>query len=330
MGYELDIEHGEQKSTFDAEDNDGVGTTPNAIESVATANTSVSASEVSERPPPSARILEKADSSVTPEPPRWRFVREARKTSGYSSHAAGSFVRGKSSQELGAKYIPPEKTHAERIAKADDICELSASDISYSKFEKDQNDVGELSASYLYSEFSKNQHEAGKLSINESSPDSEEIYEGGAFISHDPKDVVQEEKDPRIWNNYHARTKDSKGTNAYEKDKHTTIIESESTPERKYKGVGKLRFCPDDFLDEPFEGEIPKRQHDEVGPSDDITSSHELAHSNQQPSDIHKTKDSGFEDEKEEGSHDDADHSSGDASGGPGVDFCLNGKTPKV
>lgn len=43
-----------------------------------------------------------------PSPPRWRFVNEAKSTRGYSSEAAGKVVDGKSSDELGAKYIAPD------------------------------------------------------------------------------------------------------------------------------------------------------------------------------------------------------------------------------
>ena len=33
-------------------------------------------------------------SSIAPDPPQWRFVRNAKKTEGYSSDYAGSYVRG--------------------------------------------------------------------------------------------------------------------------------------------------------------------------------------------------------------------------------------------
>jgi hypothetical protein len=42
-----------------------------------------------------------------PSPPRWRFVKDAKSTTGYSSLAAGKVVDGKSADELGAKYNPP-------------------------------------------------------------------------------------------------------------------------------------------------------------------------------------------------------------------------------
>jgi len=42
------------------------------------------------------------------EPPRWRFVNSAKKSMGYSSFSAGTYVQGKSAKELVAKYRPPE------------------------------------------------------------------------------------------------------------------------------------------------------------------------------------------------------------------------------
>ncbi|KAL7544749.1 hypothetical protein ACHAWF_008108, partial [Thalassiosira exigua] len=76
-------------------------------------------------PPPPTRPDASSPSSPTPvrtapEPPRWRFVNDAKKSSGYSTRHAGSFVKGKSSEELGAKYVAPDvslyKPKAEQIA----------------------------------------------------------------------------------------------------------------------------------------------------------------------------------------------------------------------
>ena len=33
-------------------------------------------------------------STIAPDPPQWRFVRKAKKTEGYSSYYAGSYVKG--------------------------------------------------------------------------------------------------------------------------------------------------------------------------------------------------------------------------------------------
>ena len=49
----------------------------------------------------------KSPDKLTPAPPRWRFVKEAKSTLGYSSTHAGVFVRGKSSLQLGATYNAP-------------------------------------------------------------------------------------------------------------------------------------------------------------------------------------------------------------------------------
>jgi len=45
---------------------------------------------------------------LSAEPPRWRFVADAKKTSGYSTLAAGQYIAGKSSEELAAKYVAPD------------------------------------------------------------------------------------------------------------------------------------------------------------------------------------------------------------------------------
>ncbi|KAL3826917.1 hypothetical protein ACHAXA_005997 [Cyclostephanos tholiformis] len=55
-------------------------------------------------PPPPADAIQ----PLSPEPPRWRFINEAKKSHGYSSMHAGSYVGGKSSDELGARYSAPD------------------------------------------------------------------------------------------------------------------------------------------------------------------------------------------------------------------------------
>ena len=43
--------------------------------------------------------------NTAPEPPRWRFINDAKKSLGYSSIYAGSYIKGQSNEELGTKYI---------------------------------------------------------------------------------------------------------------------------------------------------------------------------------------------------------------------------------
>ncbi len=58
-----------------------------------TAATATSDNATAAAPPPPDDTPGKRRFTV-PEPPRWRFVNEAKKTSGYSSVAAGQFVKG--------------------------------------------------------------------------------------------------------------------------------------------------------------------------------------------------------------------------------------------
>ena len=181
-----------------------------------------------------------------PSPPRWRFVAAAKKSAGYSSTAAGTTVKGKSSEELGAKYIAPEITYAERIKQQREILELNVPDIKYSTFQKEEREVG-------------------KLSIDNSVNELVEVLEGGIVISHDPKKITSEqESSSRVWSKFEPRNKDSDNTVQVkdDKDKWKNLIEDETVPVRELKEVGKLKFGPDDDIDESFEGEIVKHTLD--------------------------------------------------------------------
>lgn len=81
--------------------------------------TTASPTDASPAPPP-------VEKWPAPEPPRWRFVAEARKSRGYSSQNAGKTVRGRSSAELGADYVAPEFT-LERPTRA----ALEVGDLEY-------------------------------------------------------------------------------------------------------------------------------------------------------------------------------------------------------
>ena len=92
---------GEQTSTKTSED---LATDDNRVEIFR--DTTPAPTSVSEPSPKKIRA---------PSPPRWRFVKEAKKTAGYSSVAAGSAIKGKSAEELGAKYTPPKIIHSREI-----------------------------------------------------------------------------------------------------------------------------------------------------------------------------------------------------------------------
>mmetsp|Transcript_665 Transcript_665/g.1384 ORF Transcript_665/g.1384 Transcript_665/m.1384 type:complete len:461 (+) Transcript_665:99-1481(+) len=67
-------------------------------------------SPAAELPTPSTADYAQSTSNrqISAEPPRWRFVADAKRSSGYSSLAAGQHIQGKTSDELGAKYVAPD------------------------------------------------------------------------------------------------------------------------------------------------------------------------------------------------------------------------------
>ena len=264
----MDLELGEghlPTDAGDAETSRVATSSADEIEATTTSTSALSPSEIS-------AITLAANKATAPAPPQWRFVNQARKSTGYSSLSAGVIVRGKSSQELGAKYVAPKVTYSEKNAeKNGDVGELSTPDLKYSEFDKEQEDVGELiSPDIKYSVFDKEKQTVGKLQIDDPDPEDVECIEGGIVISHNPKDGAQPSKSPREWINYHLRTKDAKPTGKSDIDKFSNLLEEENTPERLYKGVGKLQFRDDD-LGESFNGEIPRRKLEKVVNSENGT-----------------------------------------------------------
>lgn len=96
-----------------------------------------------------------------PEPPRWRFVDEARKSRGYSSAHAGVFIRGQSSDELGATYVAP--------------------DISLSKPEKTVLEVHDLEELPTNLSPAKDEIRVGKLPSHQAARDETKSPSSGTF-----------------------------------------------------------------------------------------------------------------------------------------------------
>ncbi|KAL7432869.1 hypothetical protein ACHAXM_003291 [Skeletonema potamos] len=120
---------------------------------------------------------------ISPEPPKWRFVKEARKSSGYSSAAAGKFVRGKSSDELGAKYIAPDISLYRPTPEKPEVNEIDARAPSFKQFEKDNAEVGTLESPNLYSKtpYMNELDDVGKLNIEEGEGGDEEAVPNETF-----------------------------------------------------------------------------------------------------------------------------------------------------
>ena len=95
---------------------------------------------------------------AAPEIPRWRFVAKAKKTEGYSSHAAGTIVQGLSAEELAGRYYNPNNTWR-RNAVPDD--KVIAEYILEDEDEDSNNDGG------------GDLRKIGKLNLNEATKDDD-------------------------------------------------------------------------------------------------------------------------------------------------------------
>ena len=119
---------------------------------------------------------------TSPEPPKWRFVKEAKKSSGYSSAAAGSIVKGKSSDELATKYHAPDITLFKHTPEKPEVHELvDPKAPSFKQFEKQDEEVGELQVNLrVETPYMKDLNDVGKLDIEERKGD-EEVFPTGSF-----------------------------------------------------------------------------------------------------------------------------------------------------
>ena len=169
-----------------------------------------------------------------PEPPRWRFNRQSsiiKSSAGYSSAHAGSYIKGKSSEELGGKYNAPEISYTEKIKHEQrEVSELPVPDIKYSVFKKEKREVGKLSQDDIASNsVGKNTRDVGKLAIDNSQNELIEVLEGGIVISHDKNDKEEIDIGSRVWANHQTRTKDERSSNKSDMDKWLNLLEIDNT-----------------------------------------------------------------------------------------------------
>ena len=85
---------------------------------------------------------------TAPAPPMWRFQNKAKKSEGYSSAAAGSYIAGKSSSELAAKYVAPADGPNVSLYKksetGEEIGQITASIPKTNAFVKTDREVGQF------------------------------------------------------------------------------------------------------------------------------------------------------------------------------------------
>ena len=196
----------------------------------------------------------KSPDKLTPAPPRWRFVKEAKSTLGYSSTHAGVFVRGKSSLELGAKYNAPEITKDVKVRTIE-------------KFE--------LVAPEEHQPEQKKERDVGQLAVRECDESMEDFAGDGEF-HHQPEISSPQATGSRSWKQAFPppptetpfARKDGGEWFGYEHDptpnpkvppQFDQCPPGDDSPKNTHREVGKLKFNSPDSMHENFEGSIPKR-----------------------------------------------------------------------
>ena len=122
---------------------------------------------------PQQEQKQSAAAALSAEPPRWRFVKTAKKSTGYSSAMAGSYIEGKTSLELAKKYEAPS--------------------VDLTKPKKEEVQVKGLeSRGPTFKQFSKELNQVGKLSFDGSQHLDEETFEGSTSVPRGRSKTVPE------------------------------------------------------------------------------------------------------------------------------------------
>lgn len=204
-----------------------------------------------------------------PEAPRWRFAKKTGMVKGYSSRDAGIIIKGKSSQELGGQYETPNITTEELIKPSErrksDIELSKLKQLNYSKFEITRRNSDKMGPTDIkYSVFEKEEEDVGRLSNSEKESNVLEVLEGGLVISHDKVDKEEIDIGSRVWSNHHSRSMTELVSSDYDKDEYTYLINNDSTPDTKLKSVGKLNVAAVGGSMDEFEGGIPRQSQAEL------------------------------------------------------------------
>jgi len=212
-----------------------------------------------------------------PEAPRWRFAKKTGMVKGYSSRDAGIIIKGKSSHELGAQYETPNITTEELIKPSErrksDIELSKLKQLNYSKFEITRRNSDKMGPTDIkYSVFEKDDEDVGRLSNSEKESNVLEVLEGGLVISHDKVDKEEIDIGSRIWSNHHSRSTAGIVSSDYDKDEYTNLIDNDVSEDTKLKSVGKLNVGSVGGSMDEFEGGVPRRsQVDELNAEEAIS-----------------------------------------------------------
>jgi len=204
---------------------------------------------------------------TSPEPPKWRFVKEAKKSSGYSSAAAGKVVKGKSSDELGAEYhAPPDIILYKPTTEKPDVNEMvDPKAPSFKQFEKEDEEVGDLQPTNLFTKTAnmKEMDDVGKLHIDEGSEADEEGVLNGSFGGL-PKFHSSNEEATKSFrefdNKYEVGEKSARKEGIwYDGDVEDNYkCKNWSYESGSVGGVGRLKFGGTDASEEMYDGSFTK------------------------------------------------------------------------
>ena len=154
---------------------------------------------------------------TAPEPPRWRFINEAKKSLGYSSIHAGTVVEGQSSDELGAKYNAPDISMYQQSTKREKVIPAQREyrfPLPSSYYKQDtEEEIGKLQLNVPPTDtFPTENNDVGRLQIHQATP-NETPNASGEFAGFPKFETIPIE--PKVsfkeWgSNYNMRQQDGK------------------------------------------------------------------------------------------------------------------------
>mmetsp|Transcript_34837 Transcript_34837/g.61210 ORF Transcript_34837/g.61210 Transcript_34837/m.61210 type:complete len:920 (+) Transcript_34837:76-2835(+) len=204
-----------------------------------------------------------------PEPPRWRFVTDAKKSLGYSSLHAGSYIRGQSSGELGAKYVAPDVSLYKLKEETVEVQTLHYQLPTNKSLTKEDVEVGKLAGNVPpQNAFSTSNNEVGRLQIQQVKS-SDTQSPSGTFAGL-PKfePPTDESREPfKEWDaNLQVGPKKEREHEWWDGKINDSYTMPGDDPQSKtLEEIGRLKFHGPGESEEVFVGEIPKRNRDHDG-----------------------------------------------------------------
>lgn len=226
----------------DQTDNKMESSEENDIESPATPTNTDAPTSANDASSDPRRTPEKMVSA--PEPPRWRFVGEAKKSMGYSSHHAGSYIKGKSSNELGAKYAAPDVSLYSPKEENDQPMKNEPELPTNEDLTNEDIEVGKMAASVPSPNACSTQdNKVGKLQIIEASPSETQALTGefAGLPKSDIEPKTESHKPLKEWETTpHLGPKPEQEEDTIHDS--NTMPDSEEVSSETDKDVGKLKI----------------------------------------------------------------------------------------